>query len=169
MRAGGATGDPMAAAANAVAPMRYNGITIAGYAQDVETIEEFKHNLETGGHFVVDGKPAVYFDERYTDPKPFTDLDNAGQGALQGSAGSLSDGASRDKRGERGGRLGRLAASNAGSTASSAAATQWGSYNTVISFRIDVQYTGAISITPSKSSKTVKRERSRAGVRNRDD
>jgi type IV pilus assembly protein PilM len=137
----GAGTDPVQAMADTPAPTTYNGITIAGYAQDVATIEEFKHNLETSGQFLVDEKPAVYFDERFTDPKPFTDLDNAGGGTRQpiGGGGRRESRYDSNDNEPRGNRLERLAGSNFGGL-NAGAAMRWNEYGSVVSFRIDVQF-----------------------------
>lgn len=148
--AGGLGADPVAAMASAPVPMIYNGITIAGYAQDVATIEEFKQNLEASGQFMVDGKPAVYFDERFTDPKPFTDLDNAGGGAqVLGGVGQVGAGGGGGRSRTRyddeeeepsGMRFNQLSGGGGGGRAYSQPNAQWDGYGTVVSFRIDVQF-----------------------------
>lgn len=169
-------GDPIAAMANAPAPMMYNGITIAGYAQDVATIEEFKQNLEASGRFMLDGKPAVYFDERFTDPKPFTDLDNAGGGTqVLGSAGVGSGSGGGGSRGGRrtryddaeeqpsGGRFDQLAGRNSGRP-NATQNVQWDQYGSVVSFRIDVQFRPASELPAPPVTANV----SRGGASGRD-
>lgn len=149
-RAGAITAlmDPLQAAVNAPAPMSYNGLSISGYAQDVATISEFKQNLEACGRFTIDGKPAVYFDEKFSDPKPFTDLDNAGQGQ-QAPQPAQASGGYDDREERRGGRLDRLASEN-NQGANPNISMQWNQVGSVVSFRIDVQFTGAVVAPPEQ-------------------
>jgi type IV pilus assembly protein PilM len=140
------------------APRSYNGLTIAGYAQDVETVEEYRKKLEESHEFVVeDNKPAVYFDERFTDPKPITDLDNAGagvqnfgQGGMMSSSGSDDDEDERRRSGGRMGGMGVFGGVPGGYAAGgpNGGALPWGEYGTVVSFRIDVQFAGSLVKKP---------------------
>jgi hypothetical protein len=69
-------------------PGRYNGLTIQGYADSVETIQAYVENLKKSGEFL-DGA-GVFWDDRFTDPVPPTVLDNAGGGAAtQSNRGSM--------------------------------------------------------------------------------
>ncbi|MCC6796462.1 MAG: type IV pilus assembly protein PilM [Candidatus Hydrogenedentes bacterium] len=170
-----AGGDPIAAMMNAPAPMMYNGIMIAGYAQDVASIEEFRQNLEASGRFMVDGKPAVYFDERFTDPKPFTELDNAsggtqGMGAPRAGLGGGSGGGSGGRRTRydeeedesSGMSFDQLSGRNsAGPNAPQN--MQWDQYGSVVSFRIDVQFRPASELPAQAAAPTMARGSGRGG------
>ncbi|MDZ4858542.1 MAG: type IV pilus assembly protein PilM [Candidatus Hydrogenedentes bacterium] len=137
--------DPLTAALNAPDPMNYNGMTILGYAESIETMEEFLVNLKASGRFLAEG---IYFDERFADPVPFTEMDNAGGGAgaqpVSGSSGGDDDGGRR--RG--GGRMDRLRDSTSVANPNSST-MQWNQAGSIVSFRVDVQYRGEI-IEPTK-------------------
>ena len=116
---------------------------------------------------MVDGKPAVYFDERFTDPKPFTDLDNAGGGnqILGGgaAAGSVRSGGGggrtrydEDEGEPRGMRFDQLSGRNS-SNPYSAQAVQWNEYGSVVSFRIDVQFRPSSELPAPSPTPTMSR------------
>ncbi|NUM56433.1 MAG: type IV pilus assembly protein PilM [Candidatus Hydrogenedentes bacterium] len=172
---GATTGDSLVASAEAPVPWAYNGFIITGFAQDIPTIEEFKQNLETCGRFVVNGSPMVYFDQRFTDPKPFEILDNAGQmaGAQVGGGGGFAAGGSDDDDDDRrrrgGGRMQNLATANANSAVGlNLAGSQWGAYGTILSFRIDLQFRGDLTAMPGQLAGTAPAGRGSASMRMRD-
>lgn len=176
-RALAGTGLKLQASPEAPTPWAYNGLMLTGFAQDVATVEEFKRNLETSGRFVVDGKPSVYFDQRFTDPRPITAMDDAVQSLGQlggGGASNLAGFAGRSGRSnrydddERGSRMNRLAQANQSSAATfNAFGSQWGQYGNVVSFRIDVQFAGNVVAQPGQLAGTMVQRIGGPGARGR--
>lgn len=128
----------MMAGAQPADPRPYNGISIHGYAQDIGTLEEFVKNLKSSKRFIPDG---VYFDERSAEPITYVDaLMNPGGGRAAAAAATTTPSDDReDRRG--GGRFDQLS-QRQGAAQSNSALLQWDQPNTVVSFRIDLQYEG---------------------------
>lgn len=132
-------------------PGQYNGLTIQGYADSVETIQQYVENLKESKEFL-EGE-GVFWDDRFTDPVPPTVLDNAGEGAVNtrqqfggggGGSGSRRDDEEDDRR--RGGMsMGQSFRGGVGSMrggSASADAGLWLNPSALYPFRIDLQFVG---------------------------
>jgi len=132
--------DPLVALANAPTPMSYNGITVLGYAENVETVEEFLTNLKASNQFVPDG---IYFDERFCDPVAFTDMDNAGGAEAERTSRNapVQEDDIGDKKGG-GSSMERLGGPRGGGGSSSTQTMMWNQAGSIVTFRIELQYAG---------------------------
>jgi type IV pilus assembly protein PilM len=126
-------------------PGWYNGLTIQGYADSVETIQAYVENLKKSGEFL-DGA-GVFWDDRFTDPVPPTVLDNAGGGAATQSYSSR--GGMRDRKDDddedsgRGFNIGAnpMSSPTRGGPAGTDA-TLWLNPSALYPFRIELQFMG---------------------------
>lgn len=130
-------------------PHQYNGLTIQGYADSVETIQQYVENLRESNEFL-EGK-GVFWDDRFTDPVPPTVLDNAGQSSASpsqmGSRGYAGDDDDDEGRGGRGrGRGGPISISQNvggyGRPGGQGDASLWMNPSALYPFRIDLQFEG---------------------------
>ncbi len=128
-------------------PGRYNGVTIQGYADSVETIQQYVETLKESNDFL-EGK-GVFWDDRFTDPVPPTVLDQAGQGSTPTTQrpGGGGDGGRRRGRDDDddGGRFGNSFTSRpsiGGANPGSTDASLWMNPSALYPFRIDLQFAG---------------------------
>ncbi|MCL4694579.1 MAG: type IV pilus assembly protein PilM, partial [Candidatus Hydrogenedentes bacterium] len=129
-------------------PGRYNGLTIQGYADSVETIQQYVENLRESNDFL-EGK-GVFWDDRFTDPVPPTVLDNGGQ--VTSSPSQMGGGGFRDSGGDgdedrRGrGRGGAISIGQNiggyGRPGGQSDASLWMNPSALYPFRIDLQFSG---------------------------
>lgn len=122
-----------------------NGLSLVGYASDMNRINEFKENLEKSGVFIPKG---VYLDEEFLDTAPESDLQDARTVKARSGSSASSRSTSSSTSGGGGlnfGALQSFAGSGGGGSRARRgpqAQAEVGAGEQIFQFHIDVQFIG---------------------------